>query len=320
MLKLCCKIEINGDKTWEFEHLTSCEIVRDSEALTGTCKLVLPKRTQWKGETGNPLKRGDKIKVWLGYDEDLQLAFSGYVVRKGFKAPVEIYCEDEMYMLKQQEIKPKAYRSVKISEMLRDQELGIGIKVWDDFSLGQCSTGDTTIGNLLAGIKQRTDARFFIRLTDSGESELNCGISFKESGELKLVMESGKNIISEEVDEQENDDIRIRLKVVCLYGDNRKKNVIKMGDNFGALRTLHCYNMEESEAKAWGEQELARLKKDGLTGSFTTFGGVLVDVLDIVGVKIDGEKKGKYLVKKNTITYGNDGFRQNITLGAMVSE
>ncbi len=33
MLKLCAKIEIKGDKTWVFEKITACEIVRDSEAV-----------------------------------------------------------------------------------------------------------------------------------------------------------------------------------------------------------------------------------------------------------------------------------------------
>ena len=61
------------------------------------------------------------------------------------------------------------------------------------------------------------------------------------------------------------------------------------------------------------EQEIKRLKRDGLTGSFTTFGYRLVDKLDVVGVKIDGEKKGVYQVKKNVIKYGTGGFRQEIT-------
>ena len=64
----------------------------------------------------------------------------------------------------------------------------------------------------------------------------------------------------------------------------------------------------------------ARLKRDGLTGSFTTFGAALLDVLDVIGIKIDGEKKGKYQVQKNVIKYSTGGFRQEITLGARMAE
>ena len=84
-------------------------------------------------------------------------------------------------------------------------------------------------------------------------------------------------------------------------------------------RTLHCYGKTEAEAKAWGEQEIKRLKRDGLTGSLTTFGYKLVDLLDTVGVKIDGNKMGTYQVKKNKIKFGTGGFRQELTLGQRVS-
>jgi hypothetical protein len=47
---------------------------------------------------------------------------------------------------------------------------------------------------------------------------------------------------------------------------------------------------------------------------------VLLDVLDVIGIKIDGERKGKYQVAKNTITFGSGGFRQDITLGARTTE
>lgn len=123
MLKLCAKIEIKGDKTWVFEKITACEIVRDSEALTITCKLILPRKVKWKGETSNPIKRGDKISVWLGYDDNLQLAFTGYVLRKGFKAPIEIFCEDEMFMLKQTPCVKKSYKNVDIHTLLKEQGL-----------------------------------------------------------------------------------------------------------------------------------------------------------------------------------------------------
>ena len=89
---------------------------------------------------------------------------------------------------------------------------------------------------------------------------------------------------------------------------------VEIGDPDGEKRTLHCYGKTEAEAKAWGEQELERLKRDGLTGSFQTFGHVLLDVLDVIGIKIDGERKGKYQVHKNTITYGSSGFRQDIAV------
>lgn len=319
MLKLSAKIEIKGDKTWVFEKITACEIVRDSEALTTTCKLTLPRKVRWKGETSNPIKRGDRISVWLGYDGNLQLAFTGYVLRKGFKVPIEIFCEDEMFMLKQAPCVKKSYKTVDIQTLLKDQGLPYDIKVLGEQNIGQYRVNFENVAELLAHLKEN-NIRTFFRI-ENNKPVLYCGVLFGHGNEMRQVFATGVNIISDSgLDEQNAEDVKIKLKVVSLQPDNKKKIKVEIGDPDGEKRTLHCYGKTEAEAKAWGEQELERLKRDGLTGTFQTFGHVLLDVLDVIGIKIDGERKGKYQVQKNTITYGSGGFRQDITLGARVTE
>lgn len=318
MLKLCAKVEIKSAKTWTFTKITACEIVRDMDALTSTCTLTLPRKTQWQGETSNPLRRGDPVTVWLGYDDDLQLAFKGYILQKGFKAPLVIKCEDEMYSLKQAPATKKTYSSVNLETLLKDQNLSCKVKVLGEQNVGQYRVNVETVAELLGHLKENS-IRAFFRL-DDGEPVLYCGVLFEHNAGLAQVFETGVNIISDEsLDEQKAEDVKIKLKVVSLQPDNKKIKV-EVGDNGGDRRTVHCYGKNEQEAKDWGEQELKRLKRDGLTGSFTTFGAKLLDCLDIVGIKIDGEKKGKYQVQKNTITYGSGGFRQEVTLGARAAQ
>lgn len=319
MLKLCAKVEIRGDRTWVFDKITACEIVRDSEALTSTCKLTLPRKARWEGMASNPVKRGDRISVWLGYDNDLQPAFTGYVLRRGFKAPVEIFCEDEMFMLKQAPCVKKSYKDVDIQTLLREQCLPYDINVLGEQNIGRYRVNFENVAELLAHLKENS-IRTFFRLED-GRPVLYCGVLFDHGGGMRQVFATGVNIISDSgLDEQKAEDVRIKLKVVSLQPDNRKKIKVEVGDPDGERRTLHCYGKTEAEARAWGAQELERLKRDGLTGSFQTFGHVLLDVLDVIGIRIDGVRKGRYQVHKNTITYGGSGFRQDITLGARVSE
>lgn len=319
MLKLSAKVEITGEKKWVFEKITACEIVRDSEALTTTCKLTLPRKVKWKGETSNPIKRGDKISVWLGFDDNLQLAFTGYVLRKGFKAPIEIFCEDEMFMLKQKQCVKKSYKNVDIQTLLKDQGLPYDIKVLGEQNIGQYRVNFENVAELLAHLKEN-NIRTFFRI-ENDKPVLYCGVLFDHGNEMRQVFATGINIISDSsLDEQKAEDVKIKLNVVSLQPDNKKKIKVEVGDADGEKRTLHCYGKTEAEAKAWGKQELERLKRDGLTGSFQTFGHVLLDVLDVIGIKIDGERKGKYQVQKNTITFGSSGFRQDITLGARAAE
>jgi hypothetical protein len=289
------------------------------DALTTTCTLVLPRKIQWQGESSNPIKRGDQVTVWLGYDDDLQLAFQGYVLQKGFKAPIEIKCEDEMFVLKQTPAVKKTYKNVTVENLLKDQNLNYTLKVLGEQNVGQYRVNVDNVAELLAHLKENSIKTFF-RLEDE-KPVLYCGVMFDHNTGIRQVFETGVNIISDSsLDEQNSEDVKIKLKVVSLQPDNKNKIKVEVGDNDGERRTIHCYGKNESEAKAWGEQELERLKRDGLTGSFTTFGHVLLDRLDIIGVKINGERKGKYQVQKNTITFGAGGFRQDITLGARVAE
>lgn len=319
MLKLSARIEITGEKKWVFDKITACEIVRDSEALTTTCKLTLPRKVKWQGETSNPIRRGDKVSVWLGYDGNLRHAFSGYVLRKGFKAPVEIFCEDEMFALKQTPCVKKSYRDVDIETLLKDQALPYPVNVLGEQNIGRFRANFDTVAGLLAHLKENNIRTFF--RTEDGKPVLYCGVLFDRGNETRRVFATGVNIISDSsLDEQRAEDMKIRLKVVSLQPDNKKKIKVEVGDDDGEKRTLHCYGMTEAEARAWGKQELERLKRDGLTGSFQTFGHSLVSPLDIIALRIDGEPKGSYQVAKNTISYGSGGFRQDITLGARVSE
>ena len=101
MYRLTAKIEIAGAKIWRLDKVSEVEISRETNMLTDECRLTLPKKIKWNGAVEIPVQRGDIVKVWLGYDGNLQLAFAGYVRDVGYKTPVVITCEDEMFKLKQ---------------------------------------------------------------------------------------------------------------------------------------------------------------------------------------------------------------------------
>lgn len=318
MYRLTAKIEIMGAKSWRLEKVTEVEITRDTEKLTDECRLTLPKKIKWDGAAEIPVQRGDVVKVWLGYDGDLQLAFVGYVRDVGFKTPVVITCEDEMFKLKQIEAKKKAYKSVNLETLLKEQGLNYPLRVMGEQNLGQYRVTADTVASLL-GHLQENGVRSFFRYED-GNPVLYCGVLFERDSRPSQVFATGVNIIDDQsLEQQKAENMRLRIKAVSLMPNNKKIRV-EVGDADGEHRTLHTYNKQEAELKAWAQQEIKRLKRDGLTGSFKTFGYRLVDKLDAIGIKIDGEKKGVYQVKKNIIKYGTGGFRQEITLDQRVGE
>lgn len=317
MYVLNAKIEIQGDRLWQVGFVSSVEITRDTEKLTDECKITLPKRLKWDGQAQIPVKRGDSVKVWTGYGDSLELSFVGYVRSVSVKTPVVLTCEDEMFRLKQKACTKKAYKSVTLETLLKDQGLS-GVKVFGEQALGQFRVTDETVAALL-GRLQDSGIRSFYRY-ENGSPVLYCGVLFERDAKPSQVFATGVNIINDSsLEQQQAENIRLHVKAVSIMPDNKKIKV-EVGDADGERRTLHMYNKTESELKAWAEQEIKRLKVDGLTGSFTTFGYKLVDKLDAVGIKIDGNKMGVYQVKKNVVKFGTNGYRQEITLGMRVAQ
>lgn len=144
MYKLTARIEITGTKSWRLDKVTEVEITRDTEKLTDECRLTLPKQIRWNGAPEIPIERGDGVRVWLGYDDALQLAFVGYVRDVGFKTPVVVSCEDEMFRLKQMPAQKRAYKRVNLETLLQDQGLNYPLRVMGEQNLGQWRvTADT---------------------------------------------------------------------------------------------------------------------------------------------------------------------------------
>ena len=318
MFKLCANIEISGDRSWSLPFASAVEITRDTEKLTAEAKITLPKKVKWDGLADIPVRRGDSVRISLGYDDSLQLAFVGYVRDVGFKTPVVITCEDDMFKLKQMPAVKKAYRSVTLETLLKDQGITYRLNIMGEQSLGAYRVTADTVASLLGKLSQQGIRSFFSY--EDGEPVLYCGVLFERDSTPSQVFKTGLNIISDQsLQQQKAENMRLRVVAVSLMPDNKKIKV-EVGDSDGERRTLHTYNKTENELKAWAEQEVKRLKRDGLTGSFTTFGYKLVDLLDAVGLVIDGKKAGVYQVKKNVIKYGTSGFRQAITLGLRVGE
>lgn len=317
MYRLQAKVIFNGEKEWVIEHISEVEIVRDMESLTDTCKIMLPKRMKWNNHDEIPLRQGDKVEVSLGYDDRLELAFVGYIRQVGFKPPILIECEDEMYRLKMMPTKKLAYRSVTIEQLLKDQGLSYDIRVLGEQSLGQYRIKNDTIASLLGELKEQGIKAFF--RYEEGKPILYAGVLFEQDGiSPTQVFSSGVNIIDDSSLKQEKAEVmRIKVKAISIMPNN-KKIKLELGDKDGELRTIHTYNKEKAELKAWAEQEIKRLKRDGLSGSFTTFGYKLIDKMEVIGLKIEGKRQGLYLVKKNTIKYGSSGYRQEIELGTRV--
>lgn len=318
MYRLTARIEIASEKQWILDKVTEVAVTCDMEQLTDTCTVTLPKRIKWNGKAEIPIRRGDAIRVWLGYNDELEPVFNGYIRDIGIKTPVTLTCEDEMFRLKTMPTRKLAYRSVTIERLLKDQSLPYKINVMGEQHLGAYRVTADTVAGLLGHLAENGIRSFF--RTEGDTPTLYCGVLFEKQKEPSQAFATGVNIVSDaslEVERAEN--IRLNVRAISLMPDNTKIK-IECGDDDGERRTLHCYNKTEPELRAWAEQEIKRLKRDGLKGTLTTFGRKIAHVMSAVSISIDGRRLGVYQVKKNNIKYGLGGYRQEITPGARLGE
>jgi hypothetical protein len=317
MLQLSAKIIIFSTKTWTFKQINSCEIERDIEKVTATCTITLPKRTKWYGETGIPVKRGDKISVSLGYDGELTEVFTGYIKKVNTTTPVELVCEDEMYLLKNTPTKKKSYANANLQTLLTEQlPASIQSEVYSKQTFGKYVVNTDTVAQLLGELSESGFTFFF------KEGKLYGGMIFEHGEQIagaKQVFKEGENgniIDSSDLEWSNAEDISLCIKA---SGTDEKGNKIsvEVGDKEGEVRSYFKYKTTKAALEAEAKKKLTDWKISGLSGSFTTFGAKPVWLLDMIKIKLMEHPVGTYKVTKNAITFGDSGYRQNISIGGI---
>ncbi len=324
MLKLSSYILIEGEQKWEFSAVHNVSIVEDTDTLTDTCELQLPKKTVWKGYKSAkghllPIKRGDKITVKLGYDGELVTRFVGFVRSVDVKVPITIKCEDGMFLLKLKKAEPKSWKNGSLKDVLQHllKDTDIDFQLIDnDIELGSYRIVKPFVSEELQELKEKYMLSSYFRMID-GKNVLYVGLKYPLDNRRKHIFRHGKNIVSEDLEYRNKDDIRVRVQAES-FGAKHKKTTIEIGDKDGDLVKIRIDGLSEDELKKYAEQALENYKKDGFKGSFETFGTPEVSKCDMVEIHASDGNNGTYLVKKNEITFGLGGYRQRIELANSV--
>ena len=115
----------------QFTVCQSIHIESSVQVLANNAKIELPREfrnaVDQVGKTINIagksildfMKRGDAIKIELGYDGDLQTEFEGYITKIGAEMPLLLECEDEMFQLKKADRVTKFIKSGKLIDILK---------------------------------------------------------------------------------------------------------------------------------------------------------------------------------------------------------
>jgi hypothetical protein len=329
MLRLTSKITITGlTDTYVFDFVTDLSITRTWDNLTQSGKMTLPQKIVWKNKEfirgDNPIvKRGNAIKIELGYNGVLNTYFDGFISKVIPARPVQIEFEDYMWVLKQATVNKYSKSNLTLNQLLSDLVTGIPF-VAADVNIGTFQADKVNVVQVLDYIKQNYGLISYIR-----NGTLYCGLAYWLSddafGSGGLLKEADRprtferiftqNIIDSKLEYNRLDDQKIQVKAVNINDDN-SRNELTVGDADGDVRTIFQYNVSEDELRKVALNYLDKFRFEGYTGSFTTFGDQFCDHGDTVRIvdPIIPDRNGDYLVKKVETTFGTSGFRNEIEL------
>ncbi|MDO4782621.1 MAG: late control protein [Capnocytophaga felis] len=319
MFVLEAKIEI-GD--FVFTSVHNVKITKSVDMLVDTCIIQLPSRFKVKqnGEaiyTEKALKTGDTVKVTLGYEGVYSgVEFQGFVKKIKPSVPIEIECEDAMYLLRRKNIN-KAWEKTTLKEVLQEVVKDTPLALADNIpniTLEKWIIKNANGTQVLEKLKEE----FLLSVFINDENKLYAGLSQLTNISRNVTYDLNYNIISNDLEYKTKDERKIKVRYTYIDPNNKKKEV-EEGDPDGELRTFHTSVVsDEKKLREMARAEIEKLKYDGFDGSVTSF-LVPFATRSMQAQLIDKELKDideKYFVKKVEITFGTAGARRKVEIGA----
>jgi hypothetical protein len=327
MLKLSSRITFNEflDSELVYTFVNQVEISSSWANITDTCKIVIPKKITLEGKDiaigDSPVfKRGDAVKVELGYDDNLKVVFRGYITKVILKMPITLECEDLMYELKKQTVPNLSYSSVGLTKFIKDINPNLPYVITQEQALGKMRVSNSaTVVQILDFLRKEYSIYSYVQ-----NGTLYIGRPYWQESPKEHVFGFEENVITDSLEYQNGEDVDIKVRA---YGIRSSDNAIIEGyfpskETEGEQHEIKIDNVgTESDYVAIAKRHYEANKFTGYRGTFTTFGAPLVNHGDVVHPKsntIPERNGGKYLTKEVKRTFGMDGYRQVITLDRKV--
>ncbi|MCT4590515.1 MAG: hypothetical protein N4A71_21995 [Carboxylicivirga sp.] len=301
-----------GRQGFRIRRFSECTIESSWQSLTDTAEIITPRKVKDfnRMKVSEWFREGDPVEIWLGYDGNLELEFSGYVSKVPAGIPLVISCEDEMYKLKRQTVSVSK-QNCTLKELLKAIAPGYKVVCNDGQLLGNVRYSNMASSQILEELKKQGIHSWFIgkelHAFSKSKSELN---------PVDILLEStpSNNLKQKAIEDT--------MVVISLIRKKGKKLKVEFGDKGAGKRLtkeLSGIDISEAEMRREAEKIYNEAKQPGLDGDVTLFGVPRVQH----GMKMNlnsvlyPEKDGLYYIDAVTKTYMPGEYRQSCKLGDM---
>lgn len=317
MFVLKCKIEI-GD--YIFKSINEVEITKSVIELVDTAVIKMP--TKFKIRQNNEqkyieevIKAGDKVKITLAYEGKYEgVEFVGFVKKVNPKIPMEIHCEDAMWLLRRKNI-AKSWKKTTLKEVLKEIVSETGIKLSDKIPSVPIDNWVIKSKNGTQALQELKEIGFTVFLDDEGL--LYCGLQQATNIGQRVKYDLNYNIVENNLELKT--EYEKKIKVIYSWTDkktNKKKTYIA-GDEGGEEKKITAPLADPKILQELANKVLKEAKHEGFEGNIKSFlipyatRGMTAELID----KEHKNREGNYFIKSVITTFGISGARRKVIIG-----
>ena len=306
---------------YTFHSITNVEITKSVEDLVDTATITMPAKFKVKqnGEekyTEDALKVDDKVSIKLAYAGKYEgIEFTGFVNSIGSKIPLEIKCEDAMWLLRRKNINRAFNTKTELKTILQELVSGTELKLSDKipkFEIDKFIIQNANGTQVLQKLKEEYGLSIYL----DDEGKLYAGLQQLNNVLQTVIYDLNYNIVENNLEYKSADQKRVKIKYTCRDKANKEIKV-ELGDDDGEVHSMEIKELyNEAKLRELAQEALKAKKYNGFEGSVKSFlipfatRGMAAVIWD----KKHKNREGKYFIKKVVTTFGTDGARRDVTI------
>ena len=304
-------IAIGGYKV---KTLTEVKITTSVLNLSDTATITMPGQylNTWR-KIEDKVHVGDAVTIRLGYDNNLETEFTGYLKRiSRDNNSLVLECEDALWLTNKM-VADMEYKSISLKELLTgilaqvDPEMTVECDY--DFTYEKMVVFKSTALDVLKKVHEDTKANIWFE----GKTLHVHPVYQQAKGDKPVIYDTEVNVQSNELKWKDATDKRVMVEVKYIDSDGTLSTK-QYGVNGGEKVTRYV-NATDSDLVKAAENEYNLWNYSGYEGSLT---GWLVPVVKAGGsVRLRDKERpeGVYYVTGVEIEFGRNGAKRKVTLG-----
>ena len=320
---LMCSVVTIGQH--ELQAVESIEIESSSSFLADRATIKVPSQIRGRAyQLEGKIKRGDKVSIKLGYNNDMKVEFLGYVRSLKPNSPFEIECEDALTLFRKP-IVSKIMKNVSVPQIAQyvvdevNKQLPSDNKVklvtdFKGFQFDKFTIHEANGWEVLDKLRSETGLAVFARGNDL---HVNLQYTYRPLNS-NITYDTSKNIRdTTNLEYQKAGDKRQLIKVIGRDAKGRRIEA-EAGETGGDVRTVHRHAVSDvNTLKSMAANMLKESNYDGYTGAIQGYLQPFIEVGSAAKiVDIDyPERQGTYYVKAVKTNFSINGGIRTVELG-----